>query len=73
MDARIGYPTEHLANTNDLDKLASPMFATGIGLVLKGFETVEAALPWEQSKTEAAQASDVQDEKHQKKSSHTRT
>ncbi|MEY4792497.1 MAG: cell division protein FtsA [Bacteroidota bacterium] len=67
MDARIGYPTEHLANTNDLDKLASPMFATGIGLVLKGFETVEAALPWEQSKTEAAQASDVQDEKHQEK------
>jgi cell division protein FtsA len=67
MDALIGYPTEHLANTNDLDKLASPMFATGIGLVLKGFETVEAALPWEQSKADAAQASDVQDEKHQEK------
>ena len=41
MDTRIGYPTEHLANTNDLDKLASPMFSTGIGLVLKGFEAAE--------------------------------
>ncbi|MFM1915866.1 MAG: hypothetical protein RLZZ531_1535 [Bacteroidota bacterium] len=41
MDTRIGYPTEHLANTNDLDKLASPMYSTGIGLVLKGFEAAE--------------------------------
>ena len=41
MDTRIGYPTEHLANTNDLEKLASPMFSTGIGLVLKGFEAAE--------------------------------
>ncbi len=37
MDARIGYPNEHLANTND-ENLTSPMYATGIGLVLKGFE-----------------------------------
>ncbi|MCT4560664.1 MAG: cell division protein FtsA [Crocinitomicaceae bacterium] len=38
MGTRIGYPTEHLANTNDLDELASPMFATGIGLVMQGFK-----------------------------------
>ena len=38
MDTRIGYPTEHLASSNALDLLASPMFSTGIGLVLKGFE-----------------------------------
>jgi cell division protein FtsA len=38
MDTRIGYPTEHLASSNPLDLLASPMFSTGIGLVLKGFE-----------------------------------
>jgi cell division protein FtsA len=37
MDARIGYPNEHLANTND-DSLTSPIYSTGIGLVLKGFE-----------------------------------
>jgi cell division protein FtsA len=40
MDARIGYPNEHLANTNDLTELASPIYATGIGLVMKGFETL---------------------------------
>jgi len=67
MDARIGYPTEHLANTNDLEKLASPMFATGIGLVLKGFETVESALPWEQPKSVSNETNEEQDEKSQEK------
>jgi cell division protein FtsA len=67
MDARIGYPTEHLANTNDLDKLASPMFATGIGLVLKGFETIESALPWEQPAEATAEAQDQTTEKQQEK------
>jgi cell division protein FtsA len=37
MDARIGYPTEHLANTNTIEGLTSPMYSTGIGLVLQGF------------------------------------
>lgn len=37
MDTRIGYPTEHLANTNN-ETIKSPMYSTGIGLVLKGFE-----------------------------------
>ena len=41
MDTRIGYPTEHLANTNNLEDLASPMYATGIGLVLNGFQTMD--------------------------------
>ncbi len=40
MDTRIGYPTEHLANTNN-ESIKSPMYATGIGLVLKGFEDYE--------------------------------
>jgi cell division protein FtsA len=40
MDTRIGYPTEHLAaGSNDI--ITSPMYATGIGLVLKGFEKLE--------------------------------
>jgi len=38
MDARIGYPTEHLSNENKIDNIASPIFSTGIGLVLKGFQ-----------------------------------
>jgi len=39
MDTRIGFPTEHLASGNE--KVASPMYATGVGLVLKGFEYAE--------------------------------
>lgn len=41
IDTRIGYPNEHLANTNNLAELASPIYATGIGLVMKGFETAK--------------------------------
>ena len=43
MDTRIGYPNEHLANNNHIDNLTSPMFSTGIGLVMKGFETLDKA------------------------------
>ncbi len=35
MDVRIGYPNEHLAK-GTAEELASPMFATGIGLVIEG-------------------------------------
>jgi cell division protein FtsA len=41
MDTRIGYPTEHLANTNHIENLTSPMYSTGVGLVLKGFESLD--------------------------------
>ena len=41
MDTRIGYPTEHLANNNHIENLTRPMYSTGIGLVLKGFEALE--------------------------------
>ena len=37
MDTRIGYPNEHLANDVPED-LASPMYATGIGLVIEGMD-----------------------------------
>jgi cell division protein FtsA len=40
MDTRIGYPNEHLAKGNS-EEMTSPMFATGVGLVIKGFETLE--------------------------------
>jgi cell division protein FtsA len=52
MDTRIGYPNEHLANTNNLTELASPIYSTGIGLVMKGFETAK----------ESVKMSDTQDE-----------
>ena len=35
MDTRIGYPNEHLSNEVD-NEVASPMFSTGIGLVIEG-------------------------------------
>ncbi len=36
MDARIGYPNEHLGRS-EIEGIKSPMYATGIGLVLSGF------------------------------------
>lgn len=41
MDTRIGYPTEHLGSSNNFENLTSPMYSTGIGLVIKGFEKNE--------------------------------
>ena len=40
MDTRIGYPNEYLSGKNS-DKMASPMFATGIGLVIEGIRRNE--------------------------------
>tara|TARA_B100000401_G_scaffold220610_1_gene149122 strand:- start:772 stop:2034 length:1263 start_codon:yes stop_codon:yes gene_type:complete len=37
MDTRIGYPNEHLASGNT-NEITSPVFATGVGLVIKGLE-----------------------------------
>ncbi|MDR4987815.1 MAG: cell division protein FtsA [Bacteroidales bacterium] len=37
MDTRIGYPNEHLAKTPS-GEVGSPMHATGVGLVIKGFQ-----------------------------------
>ncbi|MEX2482945.1 MAG: cell division protein FtsA [Brumimicrobium sp.] len=41
MDTRIGYPNEHLGKASTEESITSPMYATGVGLVLKGFETNE--------------------------------
>lgn len=39
MDVRIGYPNEHLGK--GADEVKSPMYATGVGLVLKGLYQLE--------------------------------
>ncbi len=39
MDTRIGYPNEHLGK--GLEEVKSPMYATGVGLVIKGLLDVE--------------------------------
>ncbi|MCB0773596.1 MAG: cell division protein FtsA, partial [Flavobacteriales bacterium] len=40
MSTRIGYPNEHLANSK-VEDVTSPLFATGVGLVLRGFNHLE--------------------------------
>lgn len=39
MDCRIGTPNEHLAGNDD--ELKNPLYATGVGLVMKGIEKYE--------------------------------
>ena len=46
LDSRVGYPNEHLAKNDVLpknvyDELKSPMYATGIGLLIKGIQKAE--------------------------------
>lgn len=45
MDTRIGYPNEHLAN--GAEDITSPMYATGVGLVMKELQRVEKETPVE--------------------------
>jgi cell division protein FtsA len=40
MDTRVGYPNEHLANDVSSD-IASPLYSTGIGLVIVGIDRYE--------------------------------
>lgn len=40
MDARIGYPNEHLGKSK-VEVVKSPMYATSIGLVLSGFRALD--------------------------------
>ncbi|MFZ1592021.1 MAG: cell division protein FtsA, partial [Chitinophagales bacterium] len=37
MDARVGFPTEHLSKSKSED-IRHPMYATAVGLILKGME-----------------------------------
>ena len=59
MDTRIGYPNEHLASNSD-SELSSPVYATVVGLLMKGLKENERAKKMkretelEVSKSEAA-------------------
>lgn len=55
IDCRIGYPNEYLAKTDMLnkqafDELKSPLYATGIGLLIKGIQELEEAEEREQER-----------------------
>ena len=39
-ETRIGYPNEHLSSESR-DLVVSPIYSTGVGLVLKGFEYMQ--------------------------------
>jgi cell division protein FtsA len=47
MDTRIGYPNEHLGK--GAEDVTSPMYATGVGLVLRGFAALKQTEPEEAS------------------------
>jgi cell division protein FtsA len=40
MDTRLGYPNEHLGKSK-VEVVKSPMYATGVGLVLSGFTSID--------------------------------
>lgn len=63
MDTRIGYPNEHLASGVP-DELASPMYATGIGLVIEGMGRYYKEM--EKSKAEEEPVEEYEEEAEQK-------
>jgi cell division protein FtsA len=50
-DCRIGLPNEHMAKAPS-DDIISPLFATGVGLVIKGYEKMPKPVRQEQSEAE---------------------
>ena len=49
LDVRIGYPNEHLSD-DSTKELASPMYSTGIGLVIEGIARAEYQEKMERAK-----------------------
>jgi cell division protein FtsA len=41
MDTRVGHPTEHVANS---EGVTNPIYATSVGLIIKGFEKLEKSV-----------------------------
>jgi len=64
MDTRIGYPNEHLAK--GAEDVTSPMYATGVGLVMKELQRIEKESPVETvTNTEATMTFPVATEEQQ--------
>ncbi|HEX5001140.1 MAG TPA: cell division protein FtsA [Bacteroidia bacterium] len=53
MDTRIGYPNEHLGQ--GFDEIKSPMYATGVGLVMKGLQDYDKRVVKDKIKGQKAQ------------------
>jgi cell division protein FtsA len=76
IECRIGYPNEYLAKTEMLNKqtfeeMKSPMYATSIGLLIKGIQTFEGDEKLQEEKTNKTKKSTVSEiaEKQNKKES----
>ncbi len=52
IETRIGYPNEHLAKEVP-EEMASPMYATGIGLVIEGIKRMESEIRTSRSNLDA--------------------
>ena len=65
MDTRIGHPNEHLAP--GVFDLSHPLYATGVGLVMKGFEEIEKDTYTESEGNVIKQPEVVQHSKQKKK------
>ncbi len=51
MDVRIGYPNEHLAS-GTMEDINHPMYATGVGLLIKGYQILENQQKEERNRNE---------------------
>jgi cell division protein FtsA len=51
MDTRIGYPNEHLGKSK-IEAVKSPMFATSVGLVLAGYQSLDQRMEHHQKEEE---------------------
>ncbi len=60
MSTRIGTPVEHLAHGYH-EQLSSPIYATGVGLLLKGLDDLEAGLIPEMAEEAPEEEGEVQD------------
>jgi len=69
MDARIGYPNEHLAGDSD-DSVSSPAYATAVGLLMEGLERgseFEEAVSAEEEISENSDTTESKDAATEKK------
>lgn len=59
IDTRIGYPNEHISKTI-VEEIKSPMYATGVGLVIKGLNGEEEVVVETSQEEETTSAIDTQ-------------
>lgn len=69
MDCRIGTPNEHLAASDD--ELKNPLYATGVGLVMKGIEKYERESKKGMNTTKVAVEANVEIKEEKKVTDHS--